>query len=110
VNETNTIACLQFLPEDPNPRIKVYSRTMLLESSASIFPVESFIEKQIEDGNFERVMLPKDNEELGQNLKAEFIRIEGLGFTHLYYPFTEKLSDEELAKVIKIGIGDFLGL
>ena len=32
VRETNTIACLQFLPENPNPKIKVYSRSTLLES------------------------------------------------------------------------------
>lgn len=50
VRETNCVACLQFLPENPNPKIKVYNRGLLLESKQSLFPVEKFIQKQIEDG------------------------------------------------------------
>lgn len=47
IRETNSIACLQLLPENPNPKIKVYNRNILMESRDSLFPVEKFIHKQI---------------------------------------------------------------
>lgn len=48
IQETNTIAVLQFLPENPNPRVKLYVRKYLLSDDVSLLlPTEKFIDKQV---------------------------------------------------------------
>jgi len=49
VKETDTIATLQFLPENPNPRVKLHIRKLLPATEGPFYslPVERFISKQI---------------------------------------------------------------
>jgi hypothetical protein len=35
IHETDTIGVLQFLPENPNPRVKLYKRSHLLSESSN---------------------------------------------------------------------------
>lgn len=48
IHETDTIGTLQFLPENPNPRVKIYQRKYLLGDESNLeLPAEKFIEKQL---------------------------------------------------------------
>jgi hypothetical protein len=110
LRETNSVACLQFSPENPNPKIRVHSRGMLLESCDSLFPVENFIFKQFEDGEVENITLPRDWEEHPDQFKINANKINEIGFNHLYFPHPEKISEEDLSKALKLCIDEILFL
>lgn len=62
IQKTNTVGCLQFLPENPNPRMKLYSRKYLLAENIQnySFPVERVIEKQLEENEFVEMKVPSE--------------------------------------------------
>ena len=110
IRETNAVSCLQFLPENPNPKIKVYNRNQLLENKDSLFPIEKFIFKQFEDQEVQEITLPVDHEQNYEVEKIKVQKINGLHFSHYYYSHTKDTNDESLAKMLKITIDDLLNL
>jgi len=60
IRETDTIATLQFLSENPNPRAILHVRKMLIRDGGPHYtlPVEQFISKQLEDKEFKSIILP----------------------------------------------------
>lgn len=89
IRETNTIACLQFLPENPNPKLKLYHRKYLLkEASTVLLPVERFIAKQIEDREFNLLTVPatgSTQRTIDVKESYSLIQINELGFQHYIY-------------------------
>ena len=60
IKDTDSIGCLQFLSENPNPSVRIYHRKYLLDTQKEdrlslLLPVEKFIEKQLEDQEFTKV-------------------------------------------------------
>lgn len=114
IRETNTIATLQFLPENPNPRVKIHVRKLLLREGGPTFtlPVERFISKQLEDKEYKEVMLPSESseglmDESGDTFKT--IKINGMGFNHIIYQLNGE-SEEKIHKIIKFAIDHFLSI
>lgn len=108
IQDTNTVSCLQFLPENPNPKIKVYSRKLLLSCEEALFPVEKFILKQIEDEEFEDLTLPLEPE--GNDSTTKVKKINDLGFNHFYIEHNAETNDESLAKQIKLAVEELLSI
>ena len=117
VDSTNTIACLRFLPENPNPRVRVYVRRHLMrdEDPDCKLPVERFIEKQVEDGEFTWQDLPSDKSslilppsEMEETYKT--MVINDMGFTHYLFKLEKPGEEEKLARVIKHNIDHILAI
>jgi hypothetical protein len=111
IRETDTIAELQFLPENPNPRVKIFQRNHLLPKDClNVMPTERFIEKQLEEGEFKEFTVPSEKgvlltEEI-DNFRVRVVN--GMGFTHF---LLDTASDEEhLHKAIKYTIDHMLAI
>lgn len=111
IRETDTLAVLQFLPENPNPRVKLYLRHYLLpEGSNLLMPAELFIEKQLEENEFTELTVPSEKgvlltEEM-DSFKVKIIN--GMGFTHFVLDTT--IDEERLHKAIKYTIDHMLAI
>lgn len=78
---------------------------MLLDTCDSLFPVENFINKQVEDGEMETVVLPRDWRENGDTGgKVTAMRVNEIGFHHLCYMHPENINEEDLGKALKLCI------